>query len=281
MEIRSALSRPIDMDYPDNRIIIYLSTVIFVVAISFHILSGKHLSEVIIWAGRSALSIFFAWALTKEIDPDNPHAALIAAGLGVCCLLFLEIPFILPLVLLLFLFRITNRTSGIIPTLFDSILILLTGIFLIYTGNCIQGVLMTFAFFMDARLNEPIKRHFIFAFICLIISLFVLYESNLKILFVSQYQIFILLLLIVFSIVKIINAEIPRTLSDVKSKPLLKERIIATRMIALLAGLLTLFAGLNSLSSIFPLWAAIGGSTTYYIYKKSNEEELVSIIQLK
>lgn len=268
MEIRSALLRPIDLDYPDNRIIIYLSTVIFIASISYQILSGERLNEAIIWAGRSALSIFFAWAITKEIDPDNPHAALIAAGLCVCCLLFLESPFILPLVLLLFLFRITNRISGIIPTLFDSILILLTGTYLIYTGNWIQGLLMSFAFFMDTRLNEPIKRHFIFAFICLIISLFVLYRSNIEILFPSQYQIFILLLLIVFSIVKIINTGIPRTLSDVKSKPLSKERIIATRMIALLAGLLTLFGGLNSFISIFPLWTAIGGSTVYYIIQK-------------
>lgn len=268
MEIRSALTRPIDMDYPDNRIIIYLSTVIFIIAISYQILSGEHLSEAIIWAGRSALSIFFAWALTKEIDPDNPHAALIAAGLGVCCLLFLEIPFILPLVLLLFLFRITNRTSGTIPTLFDSILILLTGTYLIYTGNWIQGVLMAFAFFMDARLNGPVKRHFIFAFTCLIISLFVLYASNIKFVFPSQSHIYILILLIVFFIVKVIYAEVPRTLSDVKSRPLSKERIIATRMIALLAGLLTLFGGLNSFSPIFPLWAAFGGSTTYYIIQK-------------
>lgn len=256
------------MDYPDNRIIVYLSTAVFVAAISYRILSGEQLIEAIISAGRAALSIFFAWALTKEIDPDYPHAALIAAGLGICCLLFLEIPFILPLVLLLFLFRITNRTTGIIPTLFDSILILLTGTYLIYTGNWIQGLLMAFAFLMDARLNEPVKRHFIFASIGLIISLFVLYGSNIEILFPSQYKIFILLLLIVFSIVKIIDAEVPCTLSDVKSKPLSKERIIATRMIALLTGLLTLFVGLNSFSSILPLWAAIGGSTTYYIIQK-------------
>ncbi|WP_462273030.1 hypothetical protein [Methanohalophilus sp.] len=127
---------------------------------------------------------------------------------------------------------------------------------------------MGFAFFMDARLNEPIKRHFIFAFICLIISLFVLYTSNIKILFPSQPHIYILILLIVFFIVKVIYAEVARTLSDVKSKPLSKERMLATRMIALLAGLLTLFAGLNSFSSIFPLWAAIGGSTTYYLIQK-------------
>jgi hypothetical protein len=256
------------MDYPDNRIIIYLSTVTFVAAISFQVFSGEQLIKAIISAGRAALSIFFAWALTKEIDPDYPHAALIAAGIGICCLLFLEIPFILPLVLLLFLFRITNRISGIIPTLFDSILILLTGTYLIYTGNWIQGLLMTITFYMDARLNEPVKRHFIFAFICLVSSLFVLYGSNIEVLFPSQYQIFILLLLIVFSIVKIVKAEVLRTVSDVKSKPLSKERIIATRMIALLAGLLTLFGGLNSFNPIFPLWAAIGGSTTYYIIQK-------------
>jgi hypothetical protein len=79
MEIISALSRPpIDMDYPANRIIIYLSTAVFIASISYQIFSGEHLSEAIIGAGRPALSIFFAWALTKEIDPDNPHAALIA-----------------------------------------------------------------------------------------------------------------------------------------------------------------------------------------------------------
>ncbi len=268
MEMISALLRPIDMDYPDNRIIVYLSTAVFIAAISVQILSGENLIEAIIWAGRSALSIFFAWAITKEIDPDYPHAALVAAGLGVCCLLLLEIPFILPLVLLLFLFRITNRISGIIPTLFDSVLILLTGTYLISTGNRIQGLLMAFAFFMDARLNEAVKRHYIFAFICLVSSLFVISGSDIKFVFLSQYQLFILLLLIVFCIVKIVDAEVPRTLSDVKSKPLSKERIIATRMIALLAGLLTIFVGLNSFSSIFPLWSAIGGSTTYYIIQK-------------
>jgi hypothetical protein len=78
MEMISALLRPIDMDYPDNRIIVYLSTAVFIAAISVQILSGENLIEAIIWAGRPALSIFFAWALTKEIDPDNPHAALIA-----------------------------------------------------------------------------------------------------------------------------------------------------------------------------------------------------------
>ncbi|MDP2217304.1 MAG: hypothetical protein Q8J68_08470 [Methanolobus sp.] len=264
----SSLSRPLDTDYPDNRLIVLLCAMIFIASVLFRMISGDNLLPGIIWSARDALSVFFAWALTKEIDPDHPESAIIAAGVGISGLFLFNYPNLLIALLLVFLFRMVNRTVGVPLTLYDSILIVITGIYLVYTGKWMYGIVMSIAFFMDAILTNPVKRHFLFASISLIAGLFGFYMKGIEIDLISGYYIIVLLLLALFFIFRIVLAGKSHSISDRSGDPLSDKRILVTCIVALIAGLLAVLEGLTSIAATFPLWAAISGATVFDISQK-------------
>ncbi|WP_292463480.1 hypothetical protein [Methanolobus sp.] len=264
----SSLSRPLDMDYPDNRLIVILCTMVFIASTIFRMLSGDNFFPGIIWSGRAALSVFFAWALTKEIDPDHPESAIIAAFIGISGLFLFNYPSLLIALFLLFLFRMVNRTVGVPLTLYDSILIVVTGIYLVYTGKWIYGIMMSIAFFMDAALNKPVKRHFLFAFISLIASLPGFYRNITEIGFPSGYYIVVLFIVILFFIFRIVLAGRIGSVSDVSGQRLSDQRVIATCIVALIAGLLAVSEGQTDTLATFPLWAALSGVTIVEISQR-------------
>ncbi|AFV24663.1 hypothetical protein Mpsy_2459 [Methanolobus psychrophilus R15] len=263
----SSLSRPLDMDYPDNRLIVLLCAMIFIASVLFRMLSGDNLLPGIIWSIRAALSVFFAWALTKEIDPDHPESAIIAAGIGISGLFLFNYTSLLIALLLVFLFRMVNRTVGMPLTLYDSILIVITGIYLVYTGKWMYGIVMSIAFFMDAILTKPVKRHFLFAFISLIAGLFGFYRRSIEIGPISGYYIIALSLLALFFIFRIVLAGKSHSVSD-RGDRLSDKRIVATSIVALIAGLLAVPEGLTAIAATFPLWVAISGVTVFDISQK-------------
>jgi hypothetical protein len=264
----SSLSRSLDMDYPDNRLIVYLCAVVFISSAIFWILSGDNFLPGIIWSGRAALSVFFAWALTKEIDPDHPESAIIAAGIGVSGLFLSDYPSLLIALLLVFLFRMVNRTVGVSLTLSDSIMIVITGIYLIYTGKWMYGIMMSIAFFMDAALSKPVKRHFLFAFISLIASFLGFYRNSTEIGYLSGYYILALFILVLFFIFRVVLAGRIGSVSDVSGQQLSDQRVIATCIVALIAGLLAVSEGQTDILATFPLWAALSGVTTFEISRR-------------
>ena len=264
----SSLSRPLDMDYPDNRLIVLLCAMIFIASFLFRMLSGDNLLPGIIWSIRAALSVFFAWTLTKEIDPDHPESAIIAAGIGISGLFLFNYPSLLIALLLVFLFRMANRTVGVPLTLYDSILIVITGIYLVYTGKWMYGIVMSIAFFMDAILTKPVKRHFLFASISLIAGLFGFYRKSIEIGPISGCYITTLLLLALFFIFRIVLAGKSHSISDRSGDRLSDKRVVATRVVALIAGLLALPEGPTAIPATFPLWAAIGGVTVFDISQR-------------
>jgi hypothetical protein len=264
----SSLSRPLDMNYPDNRLIVLLCTMIFIASVLFRMLSGDNLLPGIIWSIRAALSVFFAWALTKEIDPDHPESAIIAAGIGISGLFLFSYPGLLIALLLVFLFRMVNRTVGVSLTFYDSVLIVIIGIYLVYTGKWIYGIVMSIAFFMDAALSKPVKRHFLFAFISLIASLLGFYRNSIGIGYLSGYYIVALVILVLFFIFRIVLAGRIGSVSDVSGQQLSDQRVIATCIVALIAGLLAVSEGQTDILAAFPLWAAISGGTIFEISQR-------------
>jgi len=264
----SSLSRPLDMDYPDNRLIVILCTLVFSASAIFWMLSEDNLLSGIIWGGRAALSVFFAWALTKEIDPDHPESAIIAAGIGMSGLFLSNYPGLLIALLLVFLFRMVNRSVGVSLTFYDSVLIVIIGIYLVYTGKWIYGIVMSIAFFMDAALSKPVKRHFLFAFISLIASLLGFYRNSIGIGYLSGYYIIALVILVLFFIFRIVLAGRIGSVSDVSGQQLSDQRVIATCIVALIAGLLAVSEGQTDILAAFPLWAAISGGTIFEISQR-------------
>jgi hypothetical protein len=263
----SSLTRSLDMDYPDNRLIVLLCAVVFIASAVFRIVSGDHLVQGIIWGGRAALSIFFAWALAKEIDPDNPGSAITASAVGIPGLFFFNSSSLLVALFILFLLRMVNRTVGVPLTLPDSILIMLIGIYLVYTGKWMYGIVMSIAFIMDATLKEPVRRHFPYAVISMAAGLFSVYDNGIEIKFIPGH-IFALLLLALFFISRILLAGQSNYLSDRSGQRLSSQRVIAACIVALAAGLLAIPEGSTAIIAAFPLWAAMGGTVAFDIVQR-------------
>lgn len=267
----SALSRPLDMNYPDNRLIVSLFVVVFLVSTSMRVFSGDSFIPGLIWSARAAVSVFFAWALTKEIDPDNPGSALIASFLGISALFFTNNSGLLVAVFLLAVLRMVNRTTGVPLTVLDSILIMLMGTYLVYSGKWAYGMLMGIAFLMDAVLEKPVRRHLFFGGITTLIGIFGLCKDLTAESFTPEYHLyhfFALLVLILFLIVRIIFAGTPHSLADISGEQLSRERIVAASLITFFAGTLALLAGPSVIIDTLPLWVAISGTVLFDIAKR-------------
>lgn len=110
-----------------------------------------------LWGGAAGLSIFFAWALTRELDPDRPLAALLAALLAT-----LWGGYSSGLFLLLLGMRFVNRTPGVPARWLDSLVLLGLA-----WSRPNAAWIAAAAFFLDAVLDKPLRRHLVFGSLAL------------------------------------------------------------------------------------------------------------------
>ena len=82
MDLRriSALARIIDPRYPSNRFVLFAGAVGAAIAVAYQFSVGG----VEPWTSglRVGLGVFLAWAIGRELDPDHPVSAAIAAIIG-------------------------------------------------------------------------------------------------------------------------------------------------------------------------------------------------------
>lgn len=108
----STIGRPLDPEYGTNRWIAGLTIVTTAVATVAAALSDGSVFEVVrtatVWGG----SVFLAWALARELDPDAERAAFAAVGVALVQLWALPAPSLLLSVGALLSLRVVNRTVG-------------------------------------------------------------------------------------------------------------------------------------------------------------------------
>jgi hypothetical protein len=170
----TSIARPIDPAYLTNRALIVVLPVVGVLSASLAYVDDSGGNP--ISAGLSAVLVAFAaWALTRELAPDYSGAAFVALAFAWAG----NIVFGTRLVLLVFvaiaLVRVVNRSTGLPLRPLDTIGVL---------GFCIwaamvmeQPLILTVAsvaFLLDARLENPLRRHYLAAALCLLIFLFAL-----------------------------------------------------------------------------------------------------------
>lgn len=162
----SSVARPVDPAFPTNRALLILLPLL-AVASALLAASGVIAASWSAAAISAALTGFIAWALARELAPDDNAAAFVALALAWAASIYSGNSSILLPAVALFLVRIVNRSTGLPARPFDTLAIL---------GLCIwtsidqeQSLILLFAaiaFSLDAALTDPLRRHFLAAGVC-------------------------------------------------------------------------------------------------------------------
>jgi len=259
----TSVGRAIDPHYPTNRAIVLLALVVFLVGTALRLLEGGAWGASLGWGLGAAVSVFLAWALGRELDPDHPLSAFVAAGLALAGLFLFHLPELLPLFWMLVLLRIVDRSVGLPARIWDSLGLLALGAWLGWQGTWIYGPITAVAFLLDAVLPPTGRRQLILAVVALLFAIVTLAlrgtlrgPGDLPLLATLA----VLAMSALFVLVAVSSRRL-RTVGDATGLPLHPPRVQAGQGLALLfALLLAWWAGSDGVMSLLPLWAAILGT---------------------
>ena len=163
----TSLGRPLDPSYPTNRAVLLLAPVAATVAGILAISSDAGLVDVLLRAASGGLAAVGAWALAREIAPDDEIAgAFLAMGLGFATFLVLDAA-LAPLFAALLYARVVNRSTGLAATGVDSLVVTGFALFVGWrTGSPWPTAAGGVAFALDAVLERGLARQWLFAGLC-------------------------------------------------------------------------------------------------------------------
>ncbi len=271
MEFRkmSGLARPIDWNYPTNRLIIILTVVSGILFGVSSLVDGNGFVEAGVDGFWTVAAMFSAWALAREIDPDHEYSAFIGA---------VAAPFLvsdslgLSAIAMLVLFsRLVSRSTGFKATLPDSIaLLVLVTLALFISNPWVIGLMATLAFLLDARMENPNPRHLLFAGIALLITAAAVIQGSGELSLPDGLYLTGSVVITIAFLATILTTRSITTLPDYRKKaPLDTQRVQATMGLVLLGTvLLALWEGNSGVNDLIPVWAAMAGVSLYRVWKQ-------------
>ncbi len=174
----TSIARPIDPAYLTNRALLIILPVAGLLSAGLaavHEMGIGPLSAAL----SGALTALVAWALTRELAPDDNSAAFVALAFA----WFMNVAFGARLVLLLFvallLARMVNRTTGLPLRPLDTLGVVgFCTWAAISTQQPLIFLVMALAFALDAALEKPLRRHYVAAVACLPVFAWMLIGST-------------------------------------------------------------------------------------------------------
>lgn len=256
----TSIARPVDPKYPTNRLVLIVApaAVIAAVILDFLVLDRGAVGVAL----SVALTTFGAWALTRELSPDDNAAAFVSLVLALAAQLAFGPAGVLPLFIAIFLSRIVNRTTGCPPRWFDSISI--TGLVIWASGQLgdpLLALAATIAFYLDASLAKPWRPQFLFGTICLGASMFFVVRDGVAMPALAQLDGLLFWALIVllgaYSLVMFSTARLA-SVGDIDEQPLNVPRVRAGMFVTgLIAAQAPVLQGEETLNPL--IWCAMAG----------------------
>jgi hypothetical protein len=258
----TSIGRPLDKNFATNRAVSRLMPVAGIVAAVVALICGDTVLQ-IAWAGAAGiLSVFGAWALARELVPDDNPAAFVSMAFG-----FAALPLVVPSSLLvlfttMFLVRIVNRTTGLPARITDSLVVTLLVFVVIYlTKSPLCGLVAALAFACDAVLRESLPRQWMFAALCLSgVGALLLLDVAMG---APRFpNVGTALLIVAISATYLATLLLTRSLQsrgDVTGDCLSVPRVRAGMLVALLVALQALAVGESGLAHASAVWATLAG----------------------
>ena len=107
----SGIGRPLDFAWPTNVAIFLVTIAVGILSAASGIWNDLPPTEMAWTAVRTAGSVFLAWALCREIDPDHQRTAFVASAAALLWAVFQEAPPLLPGFWLIMATRFLNGST--------------------------------------------------------------------------------------------------------------------------------------------------------------------------
>jgi hypothetical protein len=263
--IPSSIGRAIDLSVPSNRNIVIFSALVTMFTGGYHLLSGDDLQHIVSRAVAEGIFTFLAWALGRELDPDHNRTATIASGLTAVAAFILPPQYLLSAGVVLTTLRILSRSTGIAPTLLDSLVLTIgTGVTVALDGFWGIGLIVAVMFMWDANLPpHPGYRSPLFAGVMLVVTISAAVMARVTF---WQFSAEVPVIIGVVFVSGIYGALLRRpqapvtSVGDMTGEPLQPRRVLAAQWLALIGGLLVFVTGGTAgLLALLPVWAAMIG----------------------
>jgi hypothetical protein len=153
----SGIARAIDPRYRSNVLIMVFNVLVFL-ALGLKALVIDELDPLGagVLAFNAAASVFIAWILARELDPDHLQPSAVAPLLALLPILALNWEAaLIPLAALVMSQRVITRTTGVQPSLLDLIGLLGVVIWTALTPDWLIGLAVALALMADSWLHKP------------------------------------------------------------------------------------------------------------------------------
>ena len=128
----TSLARPPNPAGRAGKVVLYLLPAAALLGAVMGWLRTASLGGVAEYAAVFTLVLYGAWALARELDPDDSPVSFISMALGLLAALLVQDPGVFVVYVTIALVRLVNRSSGLEPRHSDSFLLMLASIGVIY-----------------------------------------------------------------------------------------------------------------------------------------------------
>jgi hypothetical protein len=255
----TSIGRPLDPAWPTNKAVLVLLPIAAVLGAALAWAEDGTLSEVLLRALNFALVLFVAWALARELDPDDQSAAFISLAAGVLVAVVIDSPGVLAAFTALGLIRIVNRSTGLAARKTDSVVLVLLSVAVIYwTRSPLFGGVAALAFLLDGSLKDPLRHQWVFALLCLGATVVYMVDHDIGLgppaAPDSLFEWLSVLFLLMFALDVVLTRKI-RSRGDVNNRALDLSRVRGGMVVGLLAAL----QGIGRPEGVAVIVAAIAG----------------------
>ena len=259
----SSLFRAYDLSLGYNRGILLLSAAGAVAGAALGLAAGQPAAGWLLRALVGSATPFAAAALAKEIDPDHPGSAVLAAALALPALWFATIDSLLPLLWLLMILRFVNRSTGLAPKVTDTLALLLLAGGLVWLGSPLFGVLTGAVLLLDALLPGGRRAPGVLGALVILgaVAYWIANAQRFGPAPHEPWQAVVLLAITVATIGVILSCYVVLMPGDATGRPLDSSRFQAAQIVALAVGLsFASWHGEAGATLFVALWVALVGA---------------------
>jgi hypothetical protein len=254
----SGVARPVEPRFPTNKAVLVLMPLVFVLGAALRGSEGASWVDAGLAGLEAALLLFLAWALTRELSPDDNPAAFLAAGFALAGWARVGEQSLLILAATLLAVRLVNRSTGLPAKLGDSLIITVGFASLAWFVSWTCGVVGALALALDAVLPSKLEARRIHLLGAGLVALVVVARVVVGVAdpqLPAHLPVFATIAGLGF--VAALAYPKPSSVGDVDGQPLVPARVRVAFALGVLAAVLVSLDGNIPLQRVAGLWACV------------------------